>query len=312
VTEPQAEGEELRRFEEVEVCSTRRASPLVGRRGRRRGCLCHVEIIALPEEKQRKEAPTGFAARRRARPGRCFDCKDTVFALAPRFGYAGGVFLEAFGERMGDVIEFVNNHEDLSTDRGYQFKFFCDHCGNGYLSSFDPSMLGMASGLLGAASSLFGGLLGQASDSAAQLQETVGGKARDAALQKAVREIKQKFRHCPRCGRWVCPEACWNARRDLCGECAPNLAEEAAAAQAQAAREQVHEKARATNLVGDVDMAVEASAGCPSCGAEVGAAKFCPECGEAINRKVDCASCGAKMAATVKFCPECGKKRARS
>ena len=31
------------------------------------------------------------------------------------------------------AIEFVQNYTDLSTDKGYQFKFFCDKCGNGYV-----------------------------------------------------------------------------------------------------------------------------------------------------------------------------------
>jgi hypothetical protein len=38
-------------------------------------------------------------------------------------------------------VEFTDNYEDLSTDKGYQFKFYCEHCGNGYMSSFKPSML---------------------------------------------------------------------------------------------------------------------------------------------------------------------------
>ena len=37
------------------------------------------------------------------------------------------------------TIEFTGNYEDLSTDKGYQFKFFCEKCGNGYMSSFRPS-----------------------------------------------------------------------------------------------------------------------------------------------------------------------------
>jgi membrane protease subunit (stomatin/prohibitin family) len=207
------------------------------------------------------------------------------------------------------VIQFVNNYEDLSTDRGYQFKFRCDRCGNGYMSTFQPSMLGMASGFLNAASSIFGGFLGRASDSAYHVQQAVGGKAHDDALQKAVAEIKHKFKHCSRCGKWVCPEACWNERRNLCEECAPDLAEETASAQAHAAREQIREKARNTDLVADVDMRVEAVASCPSCGARAGAAKFCPECGQPLNAKDHCKKCGSELPSTVKFCPECGEPR---
>jgi len=42
-------------------------------------------------------------------------------------------------------IWFTGNYQDLSIDRGYQFKFHCEKCGNGYLSSFKVSTLGMAS-----------------------------------------------------------------------------------------------------------------------------------------------------------------------
>ncbi len=210
---------------------------------------------------------------------------------------------------MPGVIQFVKNYEDLSTDRGYQFKFYCDHCGNGYMSTFDPSILGMASGLLNAASSIFGGVLGRAGHGAYEVQQAIGGKAHDEALQKAVAEIKHKFKQCSRCGKWVCPEICWNEKRSLCEGCAPDLAEETASAQAQAAVEQIHAKARATDLVADVDMKVEAIANCPSCGARAGASKFCPECGQPLNAKAKCKKCGADLPGTVKFCPECGEPR---
>ncbi|HSN67725.1 MAG TPA: zinc ribbon domain-containing protein, partial [Thermoanaerobaculia bacterium] len=42
------------------------------------------------------------------------------------------------------AIRFTDNYDDLSTDRGYQFKFYCEKCGNGYMSSFIISKLGMA------------------------------------------------------------------------------------------------------------------------------------------------------------------------
>jgi hypothetical protein len=34
------------------------------------------------------------------------------------------------------AIEFVRNYDDLSTERGFQYKFYCDKCGNGFLSSY--------------------------------------------------------------------------------------------------------------------------------------------------------------------------------
>ena len=41
------------------------------------------------------------------------------------------------------AIRFTGNYEDLSTDRGYQFKFFCEKCNNGYMSSFKTSTMGV-------------------------------------------------------------------------------------------------------------------------------------------------------------------------
>jgi len=49
---------------------------------------------------------------------------------------------------MTEMIQFVANYEDLSSDRGYQFKFNCDKCGNGYMSPFETSILGTGAGLL--------------------------------------------------------------------------------------------------------------------------------------------------------------------
>ena len=56
------------------------------------------------------------------------------------------------------LIQFTRNHSDHSTDKGYQFKFFCEKCGSGYMSSFKPSAIGMASSALQAAGNIFGGL----------------------------------------------------------------------------------------------------------------------------------------------------------
>ena len=54
------------------------------------------------------------------------------------------------------MIQFVNNFEDLSTDKGYQFKFHCDQCGDGYMSRFQTSTLGVTSSFLNTASNLLG------------------------------------------------------------------------------------------------------------------------------------------------------------
>jgi hypothetical protein len=206
------------------------------------------------------------------------------------------------------IIRFTQNHDDLSTDRGFQFKFYCDRCRNGYLSSFQTSMTGMASGLLYAAGNLFGGALRSAGSSAYEIQRTVGGKAHDDALRTAVEEVKQQFRQCNRCGKWVCPEVCWNPKRGLCLECAPNLEQEMAAAQAQATKDQVWHKAAEVDFTKNLDLTQDVTASCPQCGAQTKGGKFCPECGAKVQAKSACASCGAEFAPGPKFCPECGAK----
>lgn len=204
------------------------------------------------------------------------------------------------------LIQFTQNYDDLSTDRGYQFRFYCDKCRNGYLSGFQTSVTGMAGGLLRAAGDIFGGVLGSASNSAFEIQRAVGGKAHDDALRKAVEEATPHFKQCSRCGKWVCPEKCWNATRGLCEECAPDIQEEVAAAQAQATKDQIWQKAAATDFTKDIKMDAHTAAFCPECGAKAGSAKFCPECGAKLNPKVSCPQCKAEMEAGVKFCPECG------
>ena len=82
--------------------------------------------------------------------------------------------------------------------------------------------------------------------SAYEVQRMVGGTAHDDAFTAATKEGMQRFHQCSRCGKWVCPEVCWNAQVGQCEECAPNFKEEFASAHAHAkvdaARQQLQEK----------------------------------------------------------------------
>lgn len=223
------------------------------------------------------------------------------------------------------MIQFVNNYEDLSTDRGFQFKFYCDRCGNGHMSSFQASAIGTAGSLLRAAGSFFGGWVGSAGDSAYEIQRAVGGKAHDSALATAVQEGKKHFHQCSHCGKWVCPDVCWNEAAGQCEECAPNFEEELASsharAKADAVREQLYEKARSTDYVGNIDMrggsvakavpkgapAAAQARLCPECGTAA-TGKFCPDCGSSMNAAPTCGACGHQLEAPAKFCPECGHR----
>src|SRR5437588_3943628 len=196
------------------------------------------------------------------------------------------------------------------------------------MSGLQPAIAGHSGSLLGAAGNIFGGCFFFKRKTAYEIQRAVGGKAHDEALQRAVEEGKTHFHQCSRCGRWVCPEVCWNAAAGQCEGCAPDFKEELASAHAQAkadaARTQLYEKAQATDYTSGVDMSADASVKaptpaeqqkataaptCASCGAEVGKPKLCPECGApTAPPRLTCTGCGHQPEGTPKFCPECGAK----
>lgn len=208
-------------------------------------------------------------------------------------------------------IPFTDNYNDLSTDRGFQFRFNCERCGNGYLSTFQHNVTGMAGDALRAAGSLLGGFFGRAADSAYDIQRAVGGPAHDAALRKAVEEMRPLFHQCQRCGQWVCQDVCWNTQRNQCVNCSPKMDQEIAAIESEATIYQIRDKAmNQADMAGGVEL--KSAAGptqCPSCRASVAVGqKFCGECGTNVLAKPKCPSCGAETKPGQKFCGECGGK----
>lgn len=241
------------------------------------------------------------------------------------------------------MIEFVRDYSDHSTDRGYQFEFRCDHCYSGFMSSYSPSMIGSAGSLLEAAGSVFGGIFGSVGNSAYDIQRAVGGPAHDRALQQAVTEVKEKFRRCQRCGKWVCKDVCWNDRASQCTGCNPKLEQEALSIRTQeqvsATAQQLRDKAADIDYTSGIDMhvgtqqqvnaggyspqasaqnaaygataaAASASRNCTSCGAALTGSKFCPECGASARppEPKACGACGHTSSPTARFCEECGGK----
>jgi hypothetical protein len=205
-------------------------------------------------------------------------------------------------------IEFTDNYQDLSTQSGYQFKFICEKCGNGYMSSFKASKAGMAAGLLRGAGSLLGGVMGSAAYSADHLRDLVAGPAHDKALQEAVAEIRPLFTQCRRCGQWVCRDICWNQDRGLCTDCAPIAQREIGSLQAKFTVDQAAEKIKQQDLTAGLNLADAAVVLCPTCGAENEGGKFCQECGASLAPRLDCPRCGTKLKPNAKFCPECGAR----
>ena len=109
------------------------------------------------------------------------------------------------------------------------------------------------------------------------------------------------------------PGGLLDAERGLCENCAPDLAEEAASAQARVAAEQVNEKLRQVDQVSSFDpnMRHALGASCPGCSTKLApGAKFCAGCGKPVVQasaaKHFCTGCGTELPADAKFCSGCG------
>lgn len=209
-------------------------------------------------------------------------------------------------------INFTRNYSDLSTQQGFQFEFFCDHCGNGKRTSFKGFALNNVTGVLDTASSLFGGLFSSAANVSNRVSSAAQERAHDQAFKEAVTEMLPNFVQCPRCNRWVCRERCWNNKKALCKGCAPDLGVEMAAAQASRSVEEVWAHAAMAEedkKLGEENWRETIMAACPQCGKSLAAnSKFCPECGAKVKVNAHCSECGAKLQPGAKFCGDCGAK----
>ncbi len=213
---------------------------------------------------------------------------------------------------MAEVIEFVSNYNDHSTDTGFQFEFSCDRCGTGYRTKFQPSAAGTVSNVLDGASSLFGGIFGQAANIGERVRSAGWQQARDRAFSIAIQEIRPSFIQCPRCQSWVCRAKCWNTKKGLCKNCAPDMGVEMSAAQASRSVEEVWAHAAMSEedkQLAEGNWRETIRASCPECEAPLATnAKFCPNCGAALKKATHCSECGAKLQPGAKFCAECGTK----
>lgn len=219
------------------------------------------------------------------------------------------------------LLEYPENVDDLSGDKGFQWRFHCDLCRSGYDTTFIPSKSGassrrlgflssglssigtMASSLTGnAASGLYGA--GQAAGAASQFQgmSAAWHKEHDNAFQQAVAEALHHFSRCPKCRQYVCASD-WNTEAGLCTIDAPSFSAALQAAKAQTRIDQMQEAVKAQpQFTGDSS---DRATLCPACGKPSGAGKFCNNCGSPLGFK-SCPSCHAQNPPTVSFCGECG------
>jgi hypothetical protein len=207
------------------------------------------------------------------------------------------------------VIEFTDNFEDLSTDQGFQFKFHCERCGDGFMSRSRPHARRGGEPSCGAGN-LLGGVFGQVASGVYEVQRVVGGLQHDAVLRAAVEEVKPLFHKCWRCGDWLCEQTCWNRTAGMCKRCAPMVEEEESSIRAEHVRTQV-----ANDFFLEENQRMSAkgrqvAAKCFECGAFIFGRKFCPGCGAKLAAAAAfCGDCGAKLSFGAKFCGECGAKQ---
>lgn len=210
---------------------------------------------------------------------------------------------------MGKIIPFTDNYNDLSNDRGYQFEFRCERCGNGYRSDYQMDKVAAGKGLLKGLGRLTGGKiaeLGWASDEV--VDRSTNSPAKDRALTKAVEDVIDQFKQCRGCGNWVCIPVCWNDEIGQCLVCSPSVADEISKAQAAAQVEQIQQKVREVDHTKDLDLTTRAKVKCPDCGAATEGGKFCPDCGKPLSKVKHCTNCGAAVKGKAKHCAECGEK----
>ena len=188
------------------------------------------------------------------------------------------------------------NYEDLSTDKGFQFRFYCERCTDGFTSRFvplrRPSLVEAAGD--GARRSI--GVTAPEDDE----------EVRAGALKKAVAEMERHLRLCRKCSQWVCIHSCWNSEEKLCKECAPKEDEEVGAAPDEIADED--QPAGAPHPAGGKRESGPRLVECIHCRAMVEDRSFCSECGESLRGANVCPECDADMAAGAKFCSICGAK----
>lgn len=217
------------------------------------------------------------------------------------------------------MISFTDNFADNSTEAGFQFTFYCDHCQEGYKTQFIESKTYKKAGLLrglGKALSIGATVLGRSGvgstieRGADILTERFEGmspewhKEHEQAFRLAQNEAKGHFHRCPKCTRWVC-ENDWNEQDGLCTECAPRESVEVASARASKVVEDIKAKATKTEIFkSEIERRQTL---CPQCGKPSGAGKFCNNCGASLSL-IQCPKCGTKSPAGTRFCGECGNR----
>jgi membrane protease subunit (stomatin/prohibitin family) len=212
--------------------------------------------------------------------------------------------------------DFVKNYEDMSDDNGYQFKFYCDICGDGFMTAYRQAPFAKTRSLLGAATNIGniggsilgrgGGMFGGAKGAADSMHDAKWREAKEKALDDAVAEAKAHFTKCPSCAKYV-DATCWNEQVLMCVECAPRQAVVVQKAKAQAFVQKAGEAMQSKDMSAEIAAAEEVRIICPNCKKPTTSGKFCEACGAPLEKQA-CPNCAASNSLTARFCNNCGGK----
>jgi hypothetical protein len=134
---------------------------------------------------------------------------------------------------MASSINLTHEFDDLSDALHRQYRFYCDRCHDPYTTPRVKS-----------------------------------GSDPEETVQELLVQSRIRFRHCPRCRKWVCTELCWNAVQCQCEDCVGSAFGPGNATSPSSER-------RYSSILGEV---------CNECQAILpNAAEACPECGAKNN-----------------------------
>jgi hypothetical protein len=189
--------------------------------------------------------------------------------------------------------DFVKNFDDMSDQNGFQFKFKCDICQDGFMTKYRQAPFAKAKGLFGAASSIgssFGGAIGGmgnsawgASSAASYMHDSKWREAHEKALDEATAEARGHFTKCPGCTKYV-DATCWNEQGLMCVECSPRQAITVQKARASAFGMKAQEAMMAQDYTAEIKGAEEVKILCSKCGKPTSSGKFCEVCGARASR----------------------------
>jgi hypothetical protein len=210
--------------------------------------------------------------------------------------------------------DFVKNYEDMSDDNGFQFKFYCDVCRDGFLTKYRQAPFAKARSFLGAASSIgsnlgsgvFGRVGGGGQGAAQHMHDSKWREAHEKALDEAMGEARAHFSKCPGCTKYV-DANCWNEQVQMCVSCSPRQTVVVAQARAQAFGQKAQEAMNAQDYSTEISGAQEVRILCPACKKPTSSGKFCEVCGAPLSKQA-CPTCGSTNSVTAMFCNNCGGK----